>query len=199
MLIVIPCNLIMSQLQSKQAAKDCQVLLQPAGLSDDQKLDIVLNFAQYNPAPMYHFPNKVEYGKNHSFQHHYLQSFPCLGYSAELDGCLCLPCCLFSSPASCSKNFVHKAYSNWTKLNDKVKAHSSSSVHLKCVIAMENYKDAHSGKQLTIDTSLDQRRKNNYDLNCQRLDVIIDCVILCGKQNIPFRGHSDADSSQALN
>ena len=61
---------------------------------------------------------------------------------------------------------------------------------------MESYKDAHSGKQPTIDTALDLRRKSNYDLNCQRLDAIIDCTILCGKQNIR---HSDADSSQSTN
>ena len=64
---------------------------------------------------------------------------------------------------------------------------------------MESYKDAHSGKQPTIDTSYDQYRKSNYDLNCQKLDAIIDCVILCGKQNIPLCGHSDANSSEALN
>ena len=44
---------------------------------------------------------------------------------------------------------------------------------------MESYKDAHSGKQPTIDTSLDQHRNNNYDLNCQILNAIIDYVILC--------------------
>jgi len=105
---------------------------------------------------------------------------------------------LFSLPGQpgISQNFVQKAYSNWTKLNGKVKAHSTSSVHVKCVLAMESYKDAHSGKQPTIDTALDLCRKSNYDLNCQRLDAIIDCTILCRKQNIR---HSDADSSQSTN
>ena len=37
------------------------------------------------------------------------------------------------------------------KLNEKVKAHLSSSAHLKCVLIMESFKDAHS-----IGTSLDQ-------------------------------------------
>ena len=36
-------------------------------------------------------------------------------------------------------------------------------------------------------------------MNCQRLDATIDCVILCGKQNIPFHSHNDADSSEAMN
>ena len=107
----------------------------------------------------YQFPSKLEYRKNCSFQYHYLQLFPWLGYSAKLDGCLCLPCCLFSLPGN-SQNFVQKAYSNWTKLNKKVKAHSCSSVYLKYLLVMESYKDAHSGKQPTIDTSFDQRRKN---------------------------------------
>ena len=35
-----------------------------------------------------------------------------------------------------------------------------------------------------------------YDLNCKRLDAIIDCVVLCERQNIAFRGHKD-DNSQA--
>ena len=55
---------------------------------------------------------------------------------------------------------------------------------LEVPLAMESYKDAHSGKSPTIDTSIDQWRKNNYDLNCQRLDAIIDYVILCGKTSL---------------
>ena len=113
-------------------------------------------YTQYNPVATYQCPSKLEYRKNRSFQYHYLQLFPWLGYSAKLDGCLCLPCCLFSLPGNSSQNFVQKAYSNWTKLNEKVKAHSCSSVHLKYLLVMESYKDAHSGKQPTIDTSFDQ-------------------------------------------
>ena len=50
--------LIVMQCMMGCEARDCQLLLQP-GLSDDQKLDIILNFAQYNPAATYHFPSKV--------------------------------------------------------------------------------------------------------------------------------------------
>lgn len=178
--------------------RDCQLLLQ-SGLSDNQKLDIILNFNKYNPPATFCFPTKLEYGKNRSFQHHYLQMFPWLGYSTQLDGCLCLPCCLFSLPSTACKNFVQKPYSNWTKLNEKVKAHSSSSVHLTCALALESYKDAQSGKQPTIDTAFNQSQKRNYELNCEKLNAIIGCVILCGKQNIPFRGHNDSDSSESCN
>jgi len=38
--------------------------------------------------------------------------------------------------------------------------------------------------------------KSNYNLNCEKLDAIIDYVI---KPNIPFRHHNDSDSSDHLN
>ena len=37
------------------------------------------------------------------------------------------------------------------------------------------------------------------DLNCKRLEAIVDCVVLCGKQNIPLHGHHDSNSSNNLN
>ena len=76
-------------------SKDCDILLQ-ADLSVEQKLEIILNFSKYNPSATYTFPTKIEYGKNRAFQHRYLQRFHWLGYSIRQDGCVCLPCCLFS-------------------------------------------------------------------------------------------------------
>ena len=52
MLIVMLCVLIDHQARIGCGARDCQLLLQ-LGLSDDQKLDIILNFAQYNPVKIY--------------------------------------------------------------------------------------------------------------------------------------------------
>ena len=90
-------------------------------------------------------------------------------------------------------------YCNWTKLNKKVKVHASSSAHLNSVVAFENYKDAHLGKQPTVDTMYNQSRKKLFEANCPKLDAVIDCVLLCCRQNIPLCGHSDSNSSQAVN
>ena len=70
---------------SSFACKDVGVLLQ-SDLSDELKLDVVLNFSAYNPSVKYSFPSKVEYGKNR-FQYHYLKSFCWLGYSVQLILC----------------------------------------------------------------------------------------------------------------
>jgi len=59
-------------------------------------------------------------------------------------------------------------------------------------MAMESFKDAHFGLQPTIETSFDKQRQELYDLNCKRLEAIVDCVVLCGRQNIPLRGHHDS-------
>ena len=84
-------------------------------------------------------------------------------------------------------------------MNIKLKAHSVSPIHTKCVLDMKSFKDAHSGVQPTIDVSLDTRRQDLYDSNCNRIDAIIECVLLCWKQNIAFQGHDDANSSESKN
>lgn len=72
--------------------------------------------------------------------------------------------------------------------------HSSSSVHLKHALAMESYKMLIQGSSQPLIHHLTSVG-SDCDINCQRLDAIIDCVILHG---ILFCDHDDADSSQAL-
>ena len=49
-----------------------------------------------------------------------------------------------------------------------------------------------ASKMLTAYT-FKKHRQELYELNCKRLEAIIDCVVLCGKQNIPLCGHHDAN------
>ena len=119
----------------------------------------------------------IEYGKKRSFQYRYLQLHKWLGYSVQLDGCLCLPCCLFGSDAENAKNFVQKPVSNWTTFNKKVRIHSTSSTHTKCALVMTAFIDTHSGVQPTIDTSLSKHRQELYRLNCKSYTVLTVRVI----------------------
>ena len=113
------CSTMVSQpTVPTQLPRDCEVLLYK-NLSDTQKLEITLNFSTFSPNSDYAFPSTVEYGKKRSFQPHYLQTYKWLGYSARQNGCLCLPCCLFSSDADKAETFVHKSFSSWTTLNKK--------------------------------------------------------------------------------
>lgn len=152
-------------------------------LSEAQKLELILDFSSFSPPSSFQFPTKVECGKKCSFPHHYLQLHKWLGYSVQLDGCLCLPCCMFGSDDDTTQNFVQKPVCSWTtlQLNKKVRLHSTSPSH---TLAMTSFIDAHSGIKPTIDATLDKRRQLLYQLNCKRLDAIIDCIVLCGQQNI---------------
>lgn len=49
---------------------DCEVLLR-GDLTDAQKLELALNFSQYNPSSTFSFPTTIEYGKKRSFQFRY--------------------------------------------------------------------------------------------------------------------------------
>ena len=80
-----------------------------------------------------------------------------------------------------------------------MKSHSTSHIYIKCVQALESFKETLCGRQPTVDTACDSRRQKLYESSCQKLDAIIECVLLCGTQNILFRGHSDANTSVAHN
>ena len=107
-------------------SRDCEVLLWN-GLTDNQKLDLVLHFSNHNPSSSFKFPTTIAYGKHGSFQYLFgvLQvAYKWLGYSVKLDTCLCLSCSLFGE-AGDAQNFVHKPVSNWTTFNNKVQGDSS--------------------------------------------------------------------------
>ena len=176
-----------------ELSRDYEVLLRN-DLTDSQKLDLVQHFSNYNPSLSFKFPTTLAYGKHRSFQYRYLECYKWLGYSISLDACLCLPCSLFGETED-AQNFVRKPVANWTTFSNKVKARSTCPTHIKCASAMVSFIEVQPGNQLTINTALSCRRQELYHHNSKRLDAIIDCIILCGKQNISLRGHRDANCS----
>ena len=100
-----------------------------------------------------------------------------------LDGCLCLPCCLFSTNSNGAQNFVLRPFRNWTTFNEKVRVHYTSSTHSVNALAMKSFLEAQSGTQPMIDTSINKQRAERHQLNFKHFDAIIDCVVLCGRQN----------------
>ena len=136
----------------------------------------------------------VAHGKHHSFQYPYLECYRWLGYSVNLDACLCLPSSLFGE-AGDAQNFAWNPVTNWTTFNNKVKAHSTCPTHIKCASTMVSFIQIQSENYPTINTALGSRRQELYHHKSKWLNAIIDCIILCGKQNILLRGHCDANCS----
>ena len=94
----------------------------------------------------------------------------------------------FVSAEARVQNFVQQPYHNWTKFNDKVKAHSACSVHKESVLALKSFEEVHYGVQPSIDLSLSINRQRLFSTNCSRLDAIVECILLCGKQTLLCEG-----------
>ena len=97
-------------------------------------------------------------GKKCAFQHHYLKLYKWLGYSVKLEAYLCFPCSLLENDRNVL-NFVHRPVSNWTRFNNKVRAHSKCSTHIRCVAVITSFMETHSCAQPRIVTSLNKHRQ----------------------------------------
>ena len=138
---------------------------------------IVRHFSNYNPSSSFKFPKNIVYGKHCLFQYRYLECYKWLGYSVKLDACLCLSCSLFGE-ARDAQNFVRKPVAKWKTFNNMVKAHSTSSTHIKCVSVMVSFIEVKSGNQPKINTTLISHRQELYHHNSERFDAITDIIIL---------------------
>ena len=59
-------------------------------LSDDVKFDILGNV--WKPSQTFQLPSTESYGKKKKFNAKWLDDFPWLTYSSNLNGAFCLPC-----------------------------------------------------------------------------------------------------------
>ena len=51
----------------------------------------------------------------------------------------------------------------------------------------------------TLPYIIKEQNKEMYERNMSHLSVITETIVLCGKQNIPLRGHRDDSTSSASN
>lgn len=95
------------------------------------------------------------------------------------------------------------------------RAHSANDYHVKAVLDAENFLDVFENKKVPIIQQIDNDRYLQIDIfswhfrlilnlkiyrliqvkeNGNRLIPIIQCIKLCGRENIPLRGHRDFGS-----
>ena len=153
----------------------------------------------WKPDKLYKFPRKEEYGKKRSFKYEWLQIYPWLSYSAVMDGAFCLPCVLFASAVKKGglklDRLLYNPICTWTSATRKFKEHEcNSEVHKASVVMAEEFKKSVENKSVPIHHMLDQAAARSIEENRAKVKSILKTVILCGKQNLPLRGHHD-DSS----
>ena len=59
------------------------------------------------------------------------------------------------------------------------------------MVKMDTFMKVMNGKQDSISVQLNNAAKDLVAMNRKKLQSIVDTIILCGRQNIPLRGHRD--------
>ncbi len=162
-------------------------------MTDSEKLEFMKSC--WSPDSSFKFPAMTEgRNKGRKFQHDWLQSYPWLRYSKQLDGAFCLLCVLFLGKHGVG-NGLHMAPSVLVKLparNWKVKTtffvnqkcwalviyfiflqngkemfstHEQSNFHLKCEETARRIGQIHDNKAQTVDTLVNAQAAEGKERN----------------------------------
>ena len=160
-------------------------------LADNVKFDLLSN--HWKPEQTYEFPIDRS---NRKFQYSWFSMFPWLVYSEVLSGALCINCVLFGgeSTHNASKllNLFRAPLNTWSSALQRLREHEDkSSVHRKATMRVLQFKSFMQNKTTSVDLLMNTRKREQIAKNRQYLRPIVDLITLCGKQNIPLRGHRD--------
>ncbi|KAL4144132.1 hypothetical protein QTP88_006359 [Uroleucon formosanum] len=137
-------------------------------------------------------PNKE---RKLQFQHHWLTSYSWLLYSEIKSGAFCRFCVVFAKCGGVGNQKLGflsiEPFNNWKKAKEVFNKHSSLEYHKTAALKADSFLNVFSKKQKSIVDALDDDRSKQIINNRKRLLPIVECIILCGKQEIALRGHRD--------
>ena len=159
-------------------------------ISDAELYSLITNV--YKPPKNLHFP-ETEW----SFRIARLEELPWLYYSWGEDGAYCLPGVLFGHKvvgSSSLENLYRKPYRTWPTAVKTFKKHQNAPTwtHKKSHILLTRFLDEYRGKEVSINKVFDSTHKENIKKAREAITPIVDTLKLCGRQNIPLRGHKDS-------
>ena len=89
-------------------------------------------------------------------------------------------------------NLYREPFTAWTHASERLKAHHTTSrLHKDAVILMELFKKIMQSEIVPIDILAYCFRQERIAKKREKLKSILKTIIICGKQNIPCRGHKD--------
>lgn len=104
-------------------------------------------------------------------------------------------CCLFGGTDGREKTFTTSGMTDWKNLSALVKRHETESCHVNASARAECYKDIQSGTSESINKKMSDSAKITIEKNRHILKKIVEVIVLCAKQNIPLRGHTEENSN----
>lgn len=112
----------------------------------------------------------------------------------ERNSLFCFPCLLFGGGREDA--WTKKGVNDINHLNDRMKKHENSSVHITNVLNLKMFGNVNIAAQLdssyrrTIELHNQKVTNNRYVLN-----IIINCIRFCGSLELALRGHDESESS----
>ena len=162
-------------------------------LTYDQKCTILQN--DWRPEKTFIFPTRLIYGKQRKFNHSWSEKHTWLSYSKLLDGAFCLPCVLFGRRigpnASKLDKLMKSPLTDWSCASTKSKEHSKSEIHKTALLTMQKFVAVKKNEIRPINQIQNKILDDTISKNRKKLASITKTVLLCGRQNIPLRGHRD--------
>ncbi|KAL4153370.1 hypothetical protein QTP88_001203 [Uroleucon formosanum] len=130
------------------------------------------------------------------YQHKWFTEFNWLAYSEIKQGVFCKYCLLFAKHGGVGSQplgqLVSNAFTNWKKAKETFRNHSQLKYHLSSKLDADHFLSILDHKQVSIVDKIETNRTEQIKLNRSHLIPIIECVVLCGQQEIALRGHRDS-------
>ena len=132
-------------------------------------------------------------GKLRRFNENWLKSNHWLVYSVSMDSVMCAPCLIFSKGKS--RTLSSSPFNDWKNISTVLARHCVDEFHKDSIAMADNFVAIAKGKKESIVCKLSSTAKETVQRNRHILAKIIQVVLLLGKQNIPFRGHTEERSN----
>ena len=178
-----------------------------SNLTDQEKYRLLTD--PFHPNRFYQFPCiKDSSGKNRFFKYDWLEKYPGLVYSPIAKGGFCKYCVLFTktdSSASTLGILVSRPLTSGRKATEILQNHffgkdgKGKLTHAQAVIDAEYFKQYIEGQSNPIEKLCDDLSSKQIKENRLKLESILKVIILCGRQNMPLRGHRDDSGSISTN
>ena len=160
--------------------------------------DIAASPNQSPVQPNLQYPVTVIGGKRRSFNSLWYKKYHWLEYSREKNAVYCFPCRFFGSSNGLGRGintFSQVGFCDWkhaTGKNGMLAKHNNSFAHKQAISAWIDY-ETNSKRGTLIEDRVDSQRRQQIQSNRHYLRTLAEILLLCGKQDIPLRGHREHD------
>ena len=172
---------------SVQTGEECQKVVDK--LSDGAKYALLKQHRC--PPDQLLLPRTFLAGCKRGFQISWLQDFPWMVYSEELDGAFCISCALFCKYHFSKGQFVNLPFRNWHKKKEKCKEHQTTLYHQEALHLADQFRQSVEHPEAGVAALISNRIAENIENNRNILKCVADAVLFCGRQCIALRGYSE--------